>query len=260
MKVLLDEIYIRESGRNLRYDYLRSSEGGLSPAVVCIHGGGWISGDKADTHPVAQFFAENGFAAFCPQYRLAPLHTYPAAVEDCQAFVAYLRANANDLQIHPEKIGAIGNSAGGYFAVMLAVRDAFITGVHTRVNAAVDICGLTDLTHPNEKHPKISLDFISQYMGKPFEGNEELWLEASPLYHVDENASPLLIFHGMQDDVVLPEQSIRLHKALTSYGVKAELVIFENEWHSFSLETFEKILQRSLDFFSEVFEYACRPA
>src|SRR5438105_13355138 len=121
MKVVLNEVYADVDGVNLRYDMIAAQATEALPAVICIHGGGWVSGDKNDMHDVARFFAANGYAAFCPQYRLAPLYPFPAAVEDCRRFVAFLRDKAHELKIIPESIGSIGNSAGGHLSAMLAM-------------------------------------------------------------------------------------------------------------------------------------------
>ena len=94
--MVADEVYANVGSAGLRYDAVLSDKG-PAPAIVCIHGGGWVSGDRSDMHEVAQYFAEQGFAAFCPQYRLAPLYTYPAPIEDIETFIKYLRENSEKL-------------------------------------------------------------------------------------------------------------------------------------------------------------------
>ena len=102
--MVADEVYANVGSAGLRYDAVLSDKG-PAPAIVCIHGGGWVSGDRSDMHEVAQYFAEKGFAAFCPQYRLAPLYSYPAPIEDIESFIKYLRENSEKLDILPESIG-----------------------------------------------------------------------------------------------------------------------------------------------------------
>jgi acetyl esterase/lipase len=195
-------------------------------------------------HEVAQFFAEKGFAAFCPQYRLAPLYSYPAPIEDIESFIKYLRENSEKLDILPDSIGVIGNSAGGYLAAM-----AGLSGdAAAKANAVVDICGLTDLTNYRESHPPISWDFLSQYLAGA-ETEDPKWIEASPLFRVSADASPFLIFHGEEDDVVYVDQSVRLAEALKNAGVSVELERLPAEGHSFTMPGFTKILEKSTDFF-----------
>lgn len=246
LRYLEDYVYEGRGGQ-LHFDAFLPETGADLPAVICIHGGGWVSGEKADMRPVAEYFAKKGFAAFCPEYRLAPLHPFPAAIEDCEDFVKHLREHAKELGLNPSRIFSFGNSAGGHLSASLAVRDS-----EHRVNGAVDICGLTDLTNPQSNHPSISWDFIGQFIGKPFEGNEELWKEASPLYSVTKDAAPVLIFHGGDDDIVWQQQSERLHGELLAAGAKTEIEILPGEGHSFSMPAFEKILERSVEFFCEL--------
>lgn len=249
MKVVSNKIYAEVSGVNLRYDMIFPSSAEAVPAVICIHGGGWVSGDKSDMHEVAKYFASRGLAAFCPQYRLAPLYPFPAAIEDCREFVSFLRKKKGELKIMADAIGSFGNSAGGHLSAMLA----FSADQNERVNAAVDVSGLTDLTNPQSQHPPISWDFIGQFIGVPFSGAETEWIEASPLYQASKDAAPLLIFHGSDDDIVWPEQSRKLQEALQNVGATSELRILEGEGHSFSEQGFHTILNESLAFFQSQF-------
>jgi acetyl esterase/lipase len=249
---VVGESYASSDGTQLLFDVFLPPATPVHAALICIHGGGWISGEREDVHEVARWFAEQGYAAFCPEYRLAPLHPYPAAVDDCRAFVRHLRANADDLGIEPGKIASIGNSAGGYLSTMLAVTDDAVGHVSSRVNVAADICGLTDLTHPADQHPMIAWDFIGQFVGVPFEGNESTWASASPLLHVSAAAAPVTIFHGEADDIVWPAQSRRLHESLAASGVRCEIDVIPSEGHSFSHDAFIHIMRSSERFFREV--------
>jgi len=242
--MLVDQEYGSAGSAALRYDAILS-DSDPAPAIVCIHGGGWVSGDSSDMHDVARYFSANGYAAFCPQYRLAPLYPYPAAVEDIETFVGYLRDSSDSLRILPEAIGVIGNSAGGHLASMVGLaHDA-----SQRANAVVDICGLTDLTKMKENHPPISWDFIGQFMaGIP--ADDPRWIEASPLYRVMPEAPPFLIVHGEQDDVVYWEQSRKLYDALKQVGVEASLYLLPGQGHSFTEPGFVEILDKSFEFFS----------
>ncbi|MFN8140026.1 MAG: alpha/beta hydrolase [Fimbriimonadales bacterium] len=252
MRVLVDQVAIDRPGVDLLYDVIMPSTTVAVPSVICIHGGGWISGDRTEMHPVASKFAENGFAAFCVGYRLAPLHPYPAAIEDCQFLVKHLRENAHSIGIKSDCIAAFGNSAGGHLAASLAVRD--IPGdISCRVDAAIDVCGLTDLTNPQQNHPMISWDFINQFLGRKYEEDTSKWIDASPLFHVTEQSAPTLIFHGDEDDIVWIEQSKRLFEAMQEKGVPSRFEVLSGEGHSFTLGAFDRILNESIEFLSEQF-------
>src|SRR5436309_3759820 len=90
------------------------------PAIIVIHGGGWIEGDKSSfstpkNRPPGNIidFAKLGFVAVTINYRLSKEAPFPAALHDCKCAVRWLRANAAKYQVDPDLIGAWGNSAGG---------------------------------------------------------------------------------------------------------------------------------------------------
>ena len=106
----------------------KDPSGKLRPAIVVIHGGGWIEGDKSSfssqERPVPGNiidFAALGFVAVTINYRLSSEAPYPAALDDCRSAVRWLRAHAEEYGIDPNHIGAYGNSAGGHLAMLLGM-------------------------------------------------------------------------------------------------------------------------------------------
>ncbi len=93
---------------------------GQLPAIVCIHGGGWANGNRANHGKVAQALAARGYVTATISYRLSGEAPFPAAIHDCKAAVRFLRANAKEYGIDPDNIGAIGLSAGGHLTALLA--------------------------------------------------------------------------------------------------------------------------------------------
>lgn len=97
------------------------------PALVFLHGGGWVIGDL-DTHDIICRQLANGArcAVFSVEYRVAPEAPFPAAVDDCVAAMSYIAAEARVLCVDPRRIAVGGDSAGGNLAavVCLAARDA----------------------------------------------------------------------------------------------------------------------------------------
>ena len=242
---IYDTTYASPSGMSLGFDFYRPDVVGPVPMVICIHGGGWISGDKSDMSEVAIGLASHGFAAACPSYRLAPHHPYPAPLDDLRSFVAYCREHAHDLGIQPDRIASLGNSAGGHLAAMVG-----LTG-EERVNAVVDICGISDLSDPRADHFPISWAFLDQFMQVPYEGHEALYRDASPVCHVTKDAPPFLIIHGEADDIVSTEQSMRLASSLSNAGVEHELHLLPNEGHGFSYHGWAEIERHFLRFLHE---------
>lgn len=244
----LESVYSSPGGIALRYDFLQPKTSGPHPLLVFIHGGGWISGDRSDFRDVAEMFVEKGYAAALIQYRLAPLHPFPAAVEDVQAFVRYARANATELGIIPDRIASFGSSAGGHLALMLGVTDAPVDGVSSRANVVIDYCGLTDITHYKDHHFDISWSFVEQFMPEPFEGHEDLYKQASPLAHVDKLSVPTLIVHGEVDDIVPIAQSEALDDALSAQKVPHKFIRVPGEGHGFSMAVWPELERETLAF------------
>jgi acetyl esterase/lipase len=95
-----------------------------SPVVLWIHGGGYVVGTAAMSTPQCRAYAnELNVLVAAVDYRLAPEHPFPAGLDDCAAALAWLRANAGELGIDPERIAVGGDSAGGGLAACLVQRD-----------------------------------------------------------------------------------------------------------------------------------------
>ncbi len=101
----------------------RSGDGAL-PAVVWIHGGAWISGDKTNVDPYLRILAGHGYTAIGLNYTIAPEAVYPTAVRQLNDALGYIRDHAADLRVDPDRIVLAGDSAGAQLASQL---DALIT-------------------------------------------------------------------------------------------------------------------------------------
>ena len=249
---LRDEVFSSPSGVPVSFDLLAPESNEPLPLIVCIHGGGWISGEKSDMDDIVSLFASNGYAAAAIDYRLAPLYPFPAPVIDSLNFVRYARANAKRLNIDPSRIASLGNSAGGHLASMLGVLDRLPEeGEDTpsgRVQAVVDLCGISDVNDPQVQHNPIAWSFLEHLMEVPYVGNEERFRLASPVSHVDAKSAPFLIVHGEDDDVVPIDQSERMAAALRGHEVPVEFIRMPGEGHAFSYQAWPFLAQTALEF------------
>ncbi len=212
------------------------------PAIVFVHGGGWIGGDKRDMTVMAAAGARSGFVCFNINYRLAfaGKDTWPAALDDTQRAVRWVRANAERYGIDPTRLGAIGASAGGHLVTYLGTTDtrdnsdAALAKYSSRVQCVVNLFGPTDLTEDFTKKVKAGLavnDMVRQFLGGTPTEKPEAAREASPLWRVDARSAPFLIFHGALDALVPPDHSERLDAALKKAGVESTYVLFPDEGH-----------------------------
>ena len=134
--------------------YEPKADGGRAnrPAILAIHGGAWRGGDKAWGKQFAVELCPFGYVVFSINYRLSsrPNGTWPAQIEDVQKALKYIRANAREFRIDPDRIASLGMSAGGHLATMVALRDD-PASPDGRVNTAINLDGEHDMTMPPEQ-------------------------------------------------------------------------------------------------------------
>jgi acetyl esterase len=136
---------------------LRKADG-AAPCLVFYHGGGWVIGDLDSHDVVCRKLAHEGeLIVISVDYRLAPEHKFPAAVDDAISAAKWVAANANALGIDTQRLMVGGDSAGGNLAavVALAARD----GDGPAIAGQVLIYPATDfaMTHPSHREPETSI-------------------------------------------------------------------------------------------------------
>jgi len=189
----------------------------LRPAVVFLHGGGWMTGDKKGKEFLgnAVKYAQKGYVGCSLNYRLSDDAPFPAAVQDVKCAVRWLRAHAADYHVDPDRIGCMGFSAGGQLALMLglASKEAGFDNegpnqdMSSQVQAVVDVSGPSDFDAVDLT--KSGWSWVPKEGGFLY-GPEETFAErkkkASPVTYVTRDAPPLLIVQGA-DDVTVPVAS-----------------------------------------------------
>jgi acetyl esterase/lipase len=259
--IAVEEVVFAKVGdRELKLDVATPAGDGPFPAVICLHGGGWVGGDRKQMSQTISTLAGRGYVAVSPDYRLAPQDRFPAAVEDAKAAVRWLRANAKEYRVNPEKIGALGFSAGGHLACLLGVTSAEDglegTGGNgeqsSRVQAVVSFFGPTDLTAKDEWGPVAEQRNLVPFLGGNRAEKAEAYRKASPVCYADrKGAPPFLFLHGGADTVVRPEQSKRLAEKLTAAGGAARVILVEGEGHGWRGPALLKSIGQAVDFLDE---------
>lgn len=233
----------------LRLDLAAPAAGdGPFPAVVCIHGGAWCSGSKREYRGGIRTLARHGYVAASVEYRLAPQHKFPAQIEDVKCAVRYLRAHAEELSVDPDRIGAMGDSAGGHLALLLGLMDP-ADGLEgsggwpeqpSKVQAVAEYFGPADFTQwrivpliePFIKKSlgKDSREIMLDFLGS-IEPGDPILAKASPITYVSRGDPPVLTFHGTADVLVPIKQSRILHEALKVAEVPCTLVPVTGAMH-----------------------------
>jgi len=224
-------VYAVVNGSELHLDIYQPADRGTAPvpAVLLIHGGGWISFDKSTMRGMGQFLARSGFVAFAVDYRLfqGTQNRWPAQLDDVQRAVRWVRAHAAQYRVNAERLGAFGHSAGAQLAALLGMEetrdnsDPALVKYSSRVQAVVDVSGPIDFT--TERDPD-GVAFLTSFLGSDYSKHPEIWRDASPVFHVSKEDAPFLIVHGTHDENVPLSQAQELFEKLQAAAVPVSFV------------------------------------
>ena len=208
------------------------------PVLVYYHGGGWVIGDLDSHDTLCRELANgSGCAVVAVDYRMAPEHRFPAAVDDALAATRWVRANAGSLQLDSGRMAVGGDSAGGNLAAVVAIaaRDAGDLPIAFQLL----IYPATDQRRGAPSHEsngqgylltKDSMDYFhDHYIDDP---RHDLDWRASPLLHTDlSRLPPAFVLTAGYDP--LRDEGLQYAQALTDAGTKSALVCFERQIHGF---------------------------
>ena len=249
-------------GRDLRLDVYRPIERAEpAPVVVYIHGGGFRILSKNTHWIMALAFARRGYVVFNIDYRLAPEHPFPAALEDSAEALAWVAKHAAEHGGDPSRLVLAGESAGANLATSMAIatsyarREAYAQRVFDlglSPRAVIAACGMLQVTDPGRiKRRKTKLttfvdDRISEvamgYLGETRGRGVEARDLADPVCVLergerpDRPLPPFFISVGTRDPLL--DDSRRLKTALDGLDVESELRVYEGELHAFQAMLF----------------------
>lgn len=232
---------------------------GSLPVVLFLHGGGWVLGDLDSHDALCRHIADaSGLAVLAVEYRLAPEHPFPAAVDDCGTALRWLAANAGTLGLDPSRVAAMGDSAGGNLAAVLALmaRDGDLPTIRGQV-----------LAYPVTE---VTLDQPSQALAGPgwtltgagmrwfrdhYLGNALPDWRAAPLRADPRGLVPTLIVTAGADP--LCDEGIAFAGHLARGGVRVDHRHFPGQMHGFltaglTSPTAQQEIARIADWLKEV--------
>jgi acetyl esterase/lipase len=250
--------YAKVNGAELKLDIMAPKEKkGALPAVMVIHGGAWRGGNKRDCQFIMPYFARKGYVAISPQYRFCPKETFPAHVKDVKAAVRWVKSHAKEYNIDPERLGAVGFSAGGHLALTLGLTgpadglegDSSAGALDSRVKAVVNFFGPTDLAASDL--PEVSKQLVKDFLGATPQAKPELAAKASPLSYVSKDDAPVLTFQGTKDPLVPHTQAIKLADAMTAAGVPGRVELLVGASHGWTGAELDRTTTEMFGFFDK---------
>jgi acetyl esterase/lipase len=232
-EVTKDIEYAHPDGNPLALD-LYKPDHQSGPLIVYIHGGAWRSGSKKEM-PL-QDLVDSGCAVATIDYRLSTVAKFPAQIHDIKAAIRYLRGNSQKLSIDAKQTVVAGSSAGGHLAALVGVTNGHrelegdlgdFRDQSSAVQGIISFFGASDLTTIlNQSTPhglSVREPALDLLLGAAPDKVPELARLASPIFHVDKNDPPLLLFHGDQDPQMPINQSLELQGAYEKAGIASKV-------------------------------------
>ncbi|WP_232662564.1 S9 family peptidase [Pseudonocardia sp. TRM90224] len=231
-------------------------EGELPPLIVMIHGGPTAAASSAFSVAV-QYWTSRGFAVadvnyggstgYGRAYREQLRGNWGVVdVADCMAAASWLARRG---RVDATRMAITGGSAGGYTAL------AALASVDTPFATGGSHYGIADLEAIAAESHKFESRYTDQLVG-PYPEARDLYVERSPIHHVDRFTRPLIVLQGSEDKVVPPNQSEMIVDALRARGMPVAYLLFEGEQHGFRrAENIRAALDAELSFYAQVFGF-----
>ncbi len=235
------------------------------PVVIHIYGSAWFSNNSkgmADLGTICQALLDAGYAVVTPNHRSSTDAKFPAQINDIKAVVRFVRGEADKYHFDKSFIAISGFSSGGHLASLTATSAkekglegdlGKYTAECSCVNAACDWSGPIDMFRMNCDEPRkwgntpeealVGYNYADEYA--------PLFKAISPVTYIDKNDPPIIIFHGIDDNVVPYCQGQEFYDELTKVGIKSELTIVPGGGHGFNMYTKEN-LQKMINFLNNI--------
>ena len=257
-------VYGMVSGAALLLDVYRPSKPN-GVGIVFVAGSGWQASADYGARPIKETqidlwgppLTAAGYTVFSVNHRGAPRFHYPAALEDVQRAIRFVRAHAADYSVDPARLGGLGGSSGGNLIGLAALRAAPgiaaspdpVERQPATLQAIVLRAAVADLRAlPTAQ----GANFVVSYMEVPpgeSPAVRALYEAASPITQVGPGAPPTLLIHGDADSLIPFEQSVAMEVALRQAGVPARLLVVPGGEHGTDFGAAERRRRDWPDFF-----------
>ncbi len=215
--------------------YLPEGEGPF-PALIYVHGGGWVQGNRTDFNKIAALYAKRGIAGFSIDYTLSTENNtaWPQDINDVIAALEFVRKNADFYHVNAEKIALMGSSAGAQLVSLvgtLSGNESFISTptqepLKSQVCLVINYDGATDLEYIGENFsPYLIYNIVTSGFGNiSYSENPALWRQASPATYISSDEPPFVFVHGTKDVVVPIAVAESFNNKLQNAGVETYFI------------------------------------
>jgi acetyl esterase/lipase len=240
------QVFAKRDQRKLLADIYRPSGAGPFPGVLMIHGGGWMSGSRLNMLLHANALAKAGYVVVNIEYRLAPVHKFPAQLDDCLDAFRWMCGHADELHINRDQLALYGYSAGAHLACLVGLHLPDEPGLF---EPKAIVAGGTPADFEWIADDSGALAY---FLGGSRRQRPDIYRDASPITYVSEDDPPVFLFHGERDSVVPLASAQRLHAKLKDNHVQAELVTLPGQGHIAAFFDPESP-QRAIRFLNSIF-------
>lgn len=223
-------VYSTVGDRELLLDAFLPEVDEPTPAILVVHGGAWKGGNRKQLRGYASALAKRGFVCFAIDYRLAPKHKFPVQIEDCRAAVKWIRENAEEYQVDPTRLGAIGYSAGGHLVSLLGTTGEGPNEENGNIDMRLQAVAAGGAPTDFRKFPDNG-KWAAYWMGGDLDEVPEKFKQASSVAFVDKDDAPMFFFNGTKDNLVPVKWSMSCYDALKEAGVRTEMHKIEGAGH-----------------------------
>lgn len=249
-EITTDVVYGHKDGMALTLDVYEPADAN-GAGILFMVSGGWVSSWRPPQQMLLLFnpLLDEGYTVFSVRHGSSPRYKVPDAYADVKEAIRFVRENAAEYDVDPQRLGVFGFSAGGHLSLMLGTtgEDPGSSGesegeaISSRVQAVVAYFPPVDLraiVGPNERFPALEFE-------------PELAESVSPLLHVTSDDAPTLLLHGDKDDLVPLVASTTIHEAFQKENVPTDIIIYEGAGHGFRGEDAAKAAEATIAWFGK---------
>jgi acetyl esterase/lipase len=209
--------------------FVPTSGSGPRPAVIFVHGGSWVVGDKSNTDEYAKAVAEVGWTGFSISYRFVG---FPGEVSDVLSAVDWVRAHAAQYGVDPSNLALLGTSAGGNLVAEAATDAPAFGGSPAGIRAVVTWSGPMDLTSlVTGDVPPAAVVGVARYLGCEESACPARYAQASPITSAGAGSPPMLLCNSTNEIIPL-SQATSMADKLQAAGVAAQVDAIPGNLHA----------------------------